>query len=468
MDALLTFVALLLPVILGSAWINLLIPADTPARGALVWGNGALFGVMATPLLMRTLHATGLPLDFTMTALAAVALAGMAALIHLRGQGRGAAPGRTAPARTLPTAQRVLWIILLGLILLRLITLGAEVALRPLFPWDATMHWATKARVWFEYRSLVPFVTQDTWLQLGGEGVYTDRHPNYPSMIPLLQVWMNLATGNWNESLMNLPWVVCLAGLGAAFYGHLRLARVEAVTAAAFTYFLVSMPLINIHVALAGYADIYLAAAFCCALMALHNWMTLRANWIAALALLFAALCPQIKNEGLFWTISLAPAVLAAFMQRRKAAQVLLLLGLSAILLLLLLPGDLVIAGHAVAALTPAFQPQALAGLVRSIWLHANWHLFGYLLLMLVPLGLLMPGTMTRKYLGLTAALGTAIGAFLFLFLFTGFDQAAANLTAVGRLSIHLAPGLVFLTALLFDELQTRGCIRAQSGNANL
>ncbi|MDZ7784303.1 MAG: hypothetical protein U5K56_15645 [Halioglobus sp.] len=423
MDAVLTLVAILLPVLLGSAWINLLVPADTPARGALVWGNGALFGVMVTPLLMRALHATGLPLDFMATALAAVALTAMAALIHLRGHGRGRTSGQAAPARAMPTAQRVLWTILLGLIVLRLITLGTEVALRPLFPWDATMHWATKARVWFEHRSLVPFVPHDIWLQVGGEGVYTDRHPNYPSMIPLLQVWMNLATGNWNESLMNLPWVVCLAGLGAAFYGHLRVARVEALTAAAFTYFLMSMPLINIHVALAGYADIYLAAAFCCALMALHNWMTLRAGWMAALALLFAALCPQIKNEGLFWALSLAPAALVAFMQRRQAAKVLLLLGLLAILLLLLLPRHLVIAGHSMEELVPAFQPEALAGLVKIAWLHANWHLFGYMLLILLPLGLLMPGALTRKYLGLTTALTTAIGAFLFLFLFTGFGR---------------------------------------------
>lgn len=466
MDVLLILVALLLPVLLGSAWVNLLIPAHAPARGALVWGNGALLGVMATPLLMRVLHAVGLPLDFTTTALTAAALTAIAALIHLRNRGRGGATPDRAPTPPLSTAQRVLWTVLVGLILLRLATLGVEVTLRPLFPWDATMHWATKARVWFEHRAMVPFVPYDTWLQVGGEGVYTDRHPHYPSMIPLLQVWMNLATGTWNASLMNLPWVVCLAGLGTALYGHLRLARIEAVTAAAFTYFLLSMPLINIHVALAGYADIYLAAAFCCALMALHNWTTLRAGWTAALALLFAALCPQIKNEGLVWSLSLAPAVLVAFMQRREAAKLLLLLGLSAILLLLLLPRDLVIAGHTLGALTPAFQPEALAGLIKSVWLHANWHLLGYLLLILVPLGLLMPAAMTRKYLSLTVALATAIGAFLFLFMFTGFGWGAANLTAVGRLSVQLAPGLVFLAALLFNELQTRDCIRSQPTEA--
>jgi len=42
----------------------------------------------------------------------------------------------------------------------------------------------------------------------------------------LLQVWMNLATGQWAESLMNLPWVLCLAALGGAFYSQLRVSGV--------------------------------------------------------------------------------------------------------------------------------------------------------------------------------------------------------------------------------------------------
>ncbi len=87
------------------------------------------------------------------------------------------------------------------------------------------MHWATKARVWFEYNRIVPFVTKDAWLEMGGAGVFTDRHPDYPVTVPLLQVWMNLALGHWDESLMNLPWLLCLIALGSAFYGQLRVTR---------------------------------------------------------------------------------------------------------------------------------------------------------------------------------------------------------------------------------------------------
>ena len=85
---------------------------------------------------------------------------------------------------------------------------------------------------------------------------------------------MNLATGRWDESLMNLPWLLCFIALGAAFYSQLRNAGVSPAIGMAFSYFLLSMPLINTHVALAGYADLFLGAAYCGALMAFHNWVS--------------------------------------------------------------------------------------------------------------------------------------------------------------------------------------------------
>ncbi|MAT95077.1 MAG: hypothetical protein CME59_21110 [Halioglobus sp.] len=461
METLATLFALLLPVLLGGLWLNLLVPAATPARSALVWGYGCLTGLVLLPLLMRLLAHLGLGLDFAYTTATALALALVAALAGLARRGAARQAPQTPQWRTLTTAQRALCALLLGLIALRLLNLGLEIIWRPLYPWDATMHWATKARVWFEYGDMVPFVAHDQWLQRGGEGVFTDRHPDYPQTVSLLQVWMNLAGGHWNESLMNLPWLACFAGLGLAFFGQLRLAGAGLPTATAFSYLLLSLPLMNTHVALAGYADLFMGAVYGGSVMALHNWMRLRRNWLLALSLLLAAMCPLVKNEGVIWALTLVPAFTVAFLARRDAAKLVLLGALVVLLLALVLPESTVVAGHPLQRLTPTFNPQALPGLVKSIWLHDNWHLGGYLLLMLVPLGLVMPGAITRSYLGLTAALATAVGAFLFLFLFTGFGWGATNFAAVGRLEMHLAPGLLFLCALLFEDLRRRGRILA-------
>ena len=449
--------ALAIPVLLGGAWLNTAVPQQTPARPFIVWGCGTVLGLIAIPQLMRVLFALGWSLEFFPIAACALLLTLPAALLHFALRDRRSAGAPRTPVG-LPTnnLERVLIALALALILMRFLTLAAELSVRPLYPWDATMHWATKARVWFEHSAITPFIPAHDWLFSAGQGVHTDRHPNYPLVVPLLQVWMNLGLGGWHESLMNLPWLLCYLALGLAFYGQLRLAGVGTTVATVACYMLLSMPLINTHVALAGYADLFLGAAYGCAVMCLHNWMRSREAWLAVLAVLFALACPLIKNEGVIWALTLIPGAMIAFMQRRQAAKMYVLLALVGILLVLIIPDDLEIAGFTVKSLEPTFDRAALLGIIQSIWLHDSWHLFGYLLLILIPLGIVMAGTLTRTYLGLTVCLGAAASAFLFLFVFTGFAEGAVNFAAVGRLSIQLAPPLAFLCVLLYNEVLQR------------
>lgn len=453
--------ALFIPVLLGSVWLNLLVPQGIPARNAFVVGHGALLGMLAITLILRGIDAAGLALSFGSGALTACVLILPALVIATKRARRAQTlpPVPLAPTwAQLSLGGRLLFGALLALLLWRVGVLALEVYWRPLFPWDATMHWATKARVWFEHRSMVPFTDGLTWLRTAGEGVHTDRHPFYPPAIPLLQVWVNLALEHWDESLMNLPWLVAFCALGLAFFAQLRSAGLALPVAMAATYILLSMPLLNIHVALAGYADLFLGATFACALMALHNWSVRREHWQAALMIIFAASCYLIKNEGAIWPMTIIPAIAAAFMARREAAKLFVLFCLLALFGWLVIPKDWSIAGIPLSHLQPTFKFKPLIGVITSVLIHDSWHLFGYLMLGLVALGVMMPGALTRDFLPLTVSLAVSVALFLFLFLFTGFGWAASNYTAVGRLSIQLAPGLAFLGAMLFHELlQGRG-----------
>ncbi|MEZ5572167.1 MAG: hypothetical protein R3E64_09095 [Halioglobus sp.] len=461
MDALLTIIALLLPILLGSAWLHLLVPAQTTARTTVVCSHGTLLGLMAIPLLMWAMNRAGLPLSFASTAAVASGLIALAALAGVlrRGKTRLTA-NAAAPHSSLSTAQRLLFILLCLLLLVRVTTLGLEILWRPLFPWDATMHWATKARVWYAFNDMRPFVDNIVWLNMGGNGVFTDRHPEYPAMIPLLQVWMNLATGRWDESLMNLPWLLCLIALGGAVYSQLRVSGVSAVVAIAGTYMLLSMPLLNIHVALAGYADLFLGAAYCSGLMAFYNWRASGQRWQGLLVICFALACPLIKNEGLLWSLTFIPALVFTIRTRHKMVKLIALCILGLALLWVLMIKNPVIVNQIVDLLTQ-FHPGGLTGIIKSIWLHDNWHLFGYLLLVMIPIGLFLKRTHTRAYLGVGIALACAVGLFLFMFLFTIFGIGASTFTGVGRLSIQLIPGLLFLTTLLANELLTSGVSRS-------
>ncbi|MEM9255101.1 MAG: hypothetical protein AAGA91_06620 [Pseudomonadota bacterium] len=448
MELLTTGLALALPILLGGVWLGRWFPTH---QIALVWGNGALVGLLLVPLMMRLQVSLGLPLSFAITAPICSLLIVLGGLLWWRADRRN--PPSPANDALQSAGSRLLFGLLLAMIALRLGTLSLEVIWRPLFPWDATMHWATKSRVWFEARDIVPFVTNQQWLETGDSNVFTDRHPEYPPTIPLLQVWMNLALGRWSESLMNLPWLVCLAGLGAAFYGQLRAAAVQPVVAMAFCYFLLSMPLLNIHVALAGYADLFVAASYCGALMALHNWSQRREHGQLALMLLFAILCATIKAEGLVWAATLIPAVAVFLTPVKHLLKLAVALVLGATLGLLVSDRwDIGIGGYSWGNTQITVEAESLVGIARSTWLYDNWHLLAYLLLLLLPVCLLKPA-MLRNFVALGSALAVAVGLFLFLFLFTGFGAGNQLYAAVSRLSLHLVPGLLFLAALLYHQL---------------
>lgn len=457
MDILLTTLALLLPVLLGGLWLNLIMPAALPARTVLVFGNGALIGLLLIPQLMWGLDFVGVPLSFVSTGLLVGALIIVAIALHFfRGKRAAAISAPDASAFTsMPATHQVLFILLLCLVIIRCITLGLEILWRPLFPWDATMHWATKAKVWFEFHRMVPFVENSVWLNAGGQNIFTDRHPGYPHTVPLLQVWMNLAVGRWDESLMNLPWLLCLVAMGCAFYGQLRVAGASALLAMGFTYMLLSMPLVNIHVALAGYADLFLGATYCAALMAFHNWLTTRCPAQGLLTAFFAISCMLVKDEGIPWAFTFIPALLLTLEMRYKAVKLTILLSLGALVLLALLATNSAVIAPFLRLVTE-FHPDGLTGTLQAVFLHDNLHLLGYVALATIAMGLTIPGAFTKTYLGISIALACAVGMFLFLFLFTVFGAGAAKFTGVARLCIQLAPGMLFLCAMLCNDVLVR------------
>ena len=161
--------------------------------------------------------------------------------------------------RGLDGRSRLLWFALLAWLALRSLLLFAEVATQPLYPWDAWMQWATKARVWFELKAWVPFVNTDAWLAAKG-ALYTDAAPTYPATVPLWQVWSSLALGRYDDAWMNLPWWFAAVAFGIAIYGALRRIEFGPLAALVGTWIVVSLPLADVHVALAGYADLPMAA----------------------------------------------------------------------------------------------------------------------------------------------------------------------------------------------------------------
>ncbi len=151
------FVALIagfaLPWAMGAALLFALDDGAGQGRAAWQWGCGWFVGVFVLTLWMRALSLAGVP--FGIVAIAgplalATAILGALALRRQPGMRTSLRAAWNALAgNDLVGWQRVVWIALLAWLATRFAFLLYEVAVRPLYPWDAWTQWATKARVWF-------------------------------------------------------------------------------------------------------------------------------------------------------------------------------------------------------------------------------------------------------------------------------------------------------------------------------
>jgi hypothetical protein len=456
MSAATLIIGLLLPWAVGSA--ALFAARDTGralgAPGELAWlaGAGYLGGAVLLTLWMRALSAVGVEFGIAAIGLplvaAGVAFGYVGARRH-RGQSAAAIAGAWRPPGDVAGIARVAWWALLAWTTLRFALLALEVAWEPVFPWDAWTQWATKARVWFELRRMVPFVDAGQWLAAGGTAWF-DAGPGNPATLPLLQVWSCIALGRWDDALMNWPWWQAAVALALVSYGGLRRLGAGALAALFGAAFVASLPLANVHVALAGYPELPLAAFYTTAVLGFLSWATTRAWRDGVQAALFAAACPLIDNTGTIFALTVLPGVVVALAPRRGGNVVAVAFAVALFGLAVLAQTSPVVAGH---ALHLEFAPE-WSDLAESLFLQANWNLLGY--------GVVGAVALTWRQLRTPALLplATIAGAGLFYVLvivaFPTTRTMISGTATVNRQMLPLAPVLAVFMLLAFRAFAAR------------
>jgi hypothetical protein len=455
-DVLCVLLSVGLPWVAGTLWVAALQRPPNERSWLLSAGYGYPIGALATTLVMRTLSALGLTWSVSLVALPLTLLAAGGYLLTRPGAPWRGAWKRSDAYHATPPSLRFLFWACLSLIVIRLIGLAAEDALRPLLPWDAWAQWATKARVWYQYGRLLPFVPPREWLAAGDPLHFMDARSGYPATVPLLQVWSALCLGRWDESLINAPWPAMACALGLAFYAQAR--RLGAGPAAAMlcTYLVLSLPFLDIHVALAGNVDLFMAVAYALAVMALWRWTLARNRADAILALVMALGCVTLKIEGIFWALTLVPAVIVA-LNRRLGLWVVGLSAAAAVLYVLVGPEQVVIFGYALGTrFTNVSEP-----LLAHLLVMDNWHLLWYAAIVMVIAkrrALLAPELAPMSV--------TMLFAFAFVFVVFFYSSAAGGVdeeSLVNRLPLHLVPALAFYLLVLWR----RGRTATVAGAAN-
>ena len=423
-------------------------PWPSPGEVAYVAGCGWFAGQFLLTLWMRALSAAGVRFGIAAIGVPLAAFAALAAWLAW-GRNRGASRSVIAALRGIAApavggAARVLWFTVLGWLALRFVLLLAEIVRRPLYPWDAWTQWATKARVWFELGTMAPFVTASEWLAAPGGTVYFDAAPHYPATVPLTQVWSATLVGRWDDALINLPWWLTAVAFGFALYGYLRGQRMGLVGALLGTWLALSLPILDAHVALAGYADLAMATYFTLATLATLRFLRTRDAADFVPALLFAVACILIKNPGKIWILLLTPGIVAALLPRHGLRVAAACFGIAALAALVLTRSGMTIVGYHL----QLDYDMPWDGLVEAWFTFANWHLLFYGAAAMVVLA--WRHLLSRELAPLTITVAAGLAFLMFGFAFTNARVWVEDQSTVNRATLHLAPLIVVWMLLAF------------------
>ena len=456
LDVLFAAFAIILPWGVSALWIGRVASSRKGGDWAIALGYGYFIGLLVTVALLNVWDLVGLGLHVNLTAAVWLVAAG-AWVLSLRFHGLLSTMS-CRPRVRLPQGWREwLWLALLALVAGRVLMLGLDAFWRPLTPWDAWLVWLYRAAVWAEFGTLVPFVKPGAWLPGEVSGAFTLDAHHYPKTISLIPTWVALVVGEWNESLVLLPWVGALVALLLGLYGQVRRFGGAPWEAMLVVYLVASLPMVASHTALAGYADLWLAATLALAATALWSWRR-HGSWVSlllALPLLIAV--PTLKVEGWVWLLPLALGLILA--QLRP----MILGGLTALVaglaLFWLLTGGFRVSlpGLGEVVLSPAelsvpgllsvgvgYSPEAWSALRHALFVGGNWHLFWFVFVPVGVLGmyrcLVAPDLRAPMYTVLLAAF-----LLVLLFVFTEASQWVVSFTIVNRLLLHFVPMGVFV-----------------------
>lgn len=412
-------------------------------------GAGFLAGQFLLTVWMRLLALAGLHFGLGTVGVPLVAATAVELAIAWRRHGAAMLPDvrggfRALTGAALPGRLRLVAAALLAWLALRAALLLIEVLRRPLFPWDAWTQWATKARVWFAEGTLVPFVSSSQWLSLPNASVWFDAAPHYPATVPLTQVWSAILLGRFDDALVSLPWWLTAVAFGLALYGFLRGVGLAALVALVGTWLVVSLPILDTHVALAGYADLAMSAYFTLTGLALLRFVNSRSRFDLALLLVMALACVTIKNPGKLWLAMLVPALVAGFVPKYGLSIAGAMFALAALVALVLTRVGITFLGY---RLQLEFD-MPWSGLTEAYFTFANWHLLFYGVVAVA----LLAGrrALARPLVPLTLIVAAGFAFLMFGFAFTNARQWVEDQSTVNRATLHLAPLIVVWMILAF------------------
>ena len=384
---------------------------------------------------------------------------------------RGRRPGITyalPPSATVGKPLKLLTAIMLALMTVHLVFIGVEIFTQPVYPWDAWMVWIYRAKAWFMSGAITEVVNSADWATATTANVYTIDawlYPLFPSVIPY---WAALSLGKWSETLINLPVLFAGMAIGMALYGQCREHGLNIAVSLISCYLLYSIPLFGTHLALAGYADIWMAGFTGLGFIALMRGAivydhTSKPGFQFLLGLLMIIFGIYVKNEGTAWFLAaLAMLILVTCRPRVPIIMlvitiVLILLGFSVGITYIDIPllGRLGFVDERLAIPFIGNFALEIHDIRYVYWDNlinmGSWNLIWVLLGANILLGFRSPNSLSGYRARRTALSFILIflATQIFIFGFTNQGLWADTYTAINRLPLHFIPALLFAVIVI-------------------
>lgn len=445
-------VAYLLPWITGSLWLLWLESFSARESGfnlPRILGYGYFLGnfICATALYLGYLAFGQLSFFIVSAVLCFLSCTGFLLIWQRQGYGK---LGLRFHWPDVGGSSKKLAILLITLVAVHLFFAVYDAIHRPLLPWDAWTTWTYRAKVWFLNQDLSPFIGSASWLKTADPGIYTLHAHTYPLTLSLIQLWPSLTLTHWNDAVATFPGMIAGIALVLALYGQARSLKWPNLLALAGVYLLISIPLLDAHLSLPGYADLWLGGFAGLGFVALLQWSQSRDRVQLLTGLLFLLLGIFIKREGSLWFLM---GLLFILMQS-VSWKYLAVLAVTAILAvfsgysLLELPG-LGPLGYADGAFylpgsgAITIQPQgASLAIITNLFVNDSWHLLFFCLSAMLLLLFNTDKKTRRPLVSFLMLLSMVIAAVFFL---SAKGAWLKDSTAFGRLLLHVLPALIFM-----------------------
>jgi hypothetical protein len=372
------------------------------------------------------------------------------------------------PQVVLSIPVKILIAVMMILMVIHLVFITMEIFTQPVYPWDAWLAWVYRAKAWFMGGTMADVVSRSDWATATSSSTYTIdawRYPLFPSVMPY---WAALSLGRWSETLVNLPVLFAGSAIGMAVYGQCREHGLNIIVSLVTCYLLFSIPLFATHLALAGYADIWMAGFAGLGFLALIRGAILRktsdgSGFQIVLGLMMIFFSIWVKNEGAVWFLAaLAMLILATSRPRVPilmmvmaviVALIAFALGITHIELPLL--GRFgVIDGRLVIPFIGSFALEA-HNVQHVYWDNfikmGSWNLLWLLVAASLVLGFRSPNHVSgyRARRSALSFLLVFLATQLFIFGFTDQGLWADTYTAINRLPLHFLPALLFALVII-------------------